>query len=119
MTCAEIREMLAAYSLDALDEQERDAVTGHLERCPPCGLELPDYEKVATGLGLAVEQHDPPSDWKGVSSRRRRGTRRPLGRGGLGAGFDYPASSRPDWSRRLRWWSDSRPRSGRRGCRWS
>ncbi|MBA2451200.1 MAG: zf-HC2 domain-containing protein, partial [Chloroflexi bacterium] len=80
MTCAEIREMLAAYSLDALDEQERDAVTGHLERCPPCGFELPDYEKVAAGLGLAVEQHDPPLDLEGrilAAARRQEATARP------------------------------------------
>lgn len=65
MTCAEIRELLAAYSLDALDDWERVEVAGHLERCPPCGFDLPDYERVATALGLAVEQHDPPSDLGG------------------------------------------------------
>lgn len=65
MTCAEIQELLAAYSLDALDEREREVVAGHLERCPPCGTDLPEYEMIAGGLGLAVEQQEPPADLRG------------------------------------------------------
>ena len=76
MTCPEVRDLLAAFSLDSLEADERAAVEDHLARCPECASELRAYEGVATRLALAFPQHQPPTDLKGrllAAARQRPG----------------------------------------------
>jgi anti-sigma-K factor RskA len=64
VTCADVRELLPALSLDALDVDDRDVVEDHLARCPACASELGAYQETAARLALAFPQHDPPSGLK-------------------------------------------------------
>ena len=43
----EVRELLGAYALDAVDEDEREAVERHLDDCQPCRAEVKDHREVA------------------------------------------------------------------------
>ncbi len=64
MSRDEVREHLAAYSLDALEARERDAVDDHLTRCPDCVRELCELQAVASRLGLALPEADLPTGAK-------------------------------------------------------
>ena len=44
---AEVRELLGAYALDAVDADEREAVDRHLDECQPCRAEVKDHREVA------------------------------------------------------------------------
>lgn len=50
MTHEEIRELLAAYALDAVDAPERAAVEEHLATCPRCRAEVHDHRETAALL---------------------------------------------------------------------
>ena len=50
MTHAEIAELLGAYSLDALDDDERALVEEHLASCPRCRAEVEEHHEVASRL---------------------------------------------------------------------
>lgn len=56
----EILELIPAYALDALDEQEAARVKAHLPNCSQCRRALEDYRRVGEGLARAVAQVDPP-----------------------------------------------------------
>ena len=86
MTCDEVRELLAALSLDALDVDERDAVEDHLASCPGCASELRGYQETAAALALALPQVEPPTRLKGRV---------------LAAAASDRAARRPTWWRRL------------------
>src|SRR5689334_19944521 len=60
LTCAEVEEALPALALGALDEDERIAVTGHINACPGCRAQLAQYAAVSRGLLQAVPQRVPP-----------------------------------------------------------
>ena len=47
---AELRELLGAYALDAVDDDERQAVERHLETCPSCRTEVGEHREVAALL---------------------------------------------------------------------
>jgi anti-sigma factor RsiW len=47
MTHDEIAELLGAYALDAVDDDERAAVEAHLEVCPRCRAEVEEHTEVA------------------------------------------------------------------------
>jgi len=49
----EVEELLGAYSLDAVDADEREQVERHLAECPRCRAELADHLEVAAQLGQA------------------------------------------------------------------
>jgi hypothetical protein len=53
-------ELLDAYALDALDDEETFLVESHLETCPRCQETLAGMQSAAALLGQAVEQHQPP-----------------------------------------------------------
>ena len=83
MTCHEVRELLAALSLDALDADERDAVEDHLATCQACASELRAHEETIAALALALPQIDPPARLKGrilAAATTDRATRRPAWR---------------------------------------
>src|SRR5690242_13775948 len=60
LTCTEVEESLPALALGALDEDERTAVTAHINACPGCRAQLAQYTAVSRGLLQAVPQRVPP-----------------------------------------------------------
>ncbi len=57
-THAEISELLGAYALDAVDDDERELVRAHLAGCARCRAEVQEHREVATFL--AHEGGDAP-----------------------------------------------------------
>jgi anti-sigma-K factor RskA len=53
-------ELLDAYALDALDDEETALVESHLETCPRCQETLAGLQRAAALLGQSVEQRQPP-----------------------------------------------------------
>jgi hypothetical protein len=53
-------ELLGAYALDALEEDEALLVEAHLKICPECQESVGQLQHVAELLGLSVEHHEPP-----------------------------------------------------------
>ncbi len=53
-------EMLEAYALDALDDDEAAQVGSHLEFCAQCGQTYVVVLQAVAGLGQAVTQSPPP-----------------------------------------------------------
>jgi anti-sigma factor RsiW len=47
---AELRELLGAFALDAVDQDEREAVERHLAECRPCRTEVAEHRDVAAFL---------------------------------------------------------------------
>jgi anti-sigma-K factor RskA len=58
MNCEEIEELAGAYALGALPEDERAAVSAHLESCEK-HPEMRELEAVAASLALAVPEREP------------------------------------------------------------
>jgi hypothetical protein len=50
MTHAEIAELLGAWALDAVDDDERQAVAAHLDECPRCRAEVAQHLEVVALL---------------------------------------------------------------------
>jgi anti-sigma-K factor RskA len=57
-------ELLPAYALDCLDEEELVRVSEHLAVCAECRAELRSYQAVTDQLALAVPQAAPPTRLK-------------------------------------------------------
>ncbi len=53
-------EMLEAYALDALDDDEAERVESHLEYCDQCGQSVVILQQAAARLGQEVTQSPPP-----------------------------------------------------------
>lgn len=60
MTHEEIRESLAAYALDAVDEDARRTVETHLQACPECAAEVEALRGAAAALAAGVPVVAPP-----------------------------------------------------------
>jgi anti-sigma-K factor RskA len=60
LTREEVLEMLPAYALGALDQDERATVDAGLRRFPDLRSELARYQAVSAGLGATTPQHTPP-----------------------------------------------------------
>ena len=58
-------ELLPAYTLDCLDEEDMLLVTEHLAVCPICRAELVSYQGVADRLAMAVPCSEPPGNLRG------------------------------------------------------
>ena len=56
----DVHELTAAYALDALEGQERDAYEAHLGRCAECREELARLGETAAALAWGVESPAPP-----------------------------------------------------------
>src|SRR5579871_2859650 len=54
-------ELLTAYALDALSEEERVAVEAYLATSPEAQAELRTYEAMLTGLALLTPHHEAPA----------------------------------------------------------
>lgn len=59
-----VLELLPAYILNSLDEDERLLITQHLSVCPVCAAELADYQALADQLALAAPDAAPSPDLK-------------------------------------------------------
>lgn len=59
LTCAEVRDLAAAYALDALEEDEREQVRLHVRDCPDPHLEIAEMAAVVPQLALAAEPVEP------------------------------------------------------------
>lgn len=61
-TDAHVFELLPAYALGSLDEDEATQVADHLSACPVCRAELRSYEEVVGRLALATPDTAPPAE---------------------------------------------------------
>lgn len=86
MSHDEIMELLGAYALDAVDDDERRAVEDHLTECPRCAAEVADHREVAAMLAYSgapapegvwskiadtLEEPPPELDLPGLTGARR------------------------------------------------
>src|SRR5262245_66320697 len=65
LTCAAVRQRLAAFHDDELDVQERIAVQTHVNTCDGCQTELSGVRDVGRALRLAAAPA-PADDWTGL-----------------------------------------------------
>lgn len=49
----ELSELLGVYALDAVDDEEREAVEAHLAECPRCAAEVADHREVAAAMAFS------------------------------------------------------------------
>lgn len=57
-------DLIPAYTLGCLDEEEAQVVVGHLASCTQCQEELSSYQELAGQMAYAVLQVDPPVSLK-------------------------------------------------------
>ena len=61
----DVHELTAAYALDALEPEERDAYEAHLGSCAECREELAALGETAAALAWGVESPEPPAALRG------------------------------------------------------
>jgi anti-sigma factor RsiW len=66
LTCAAVRQRLAAFHDDELGVQERIAVRTHVNGCRECQAEFDGYERVSAALRV-VAAPGPADDWSGLT----------------------------------------------------
>lgn len=66
LTCAAVRQRLAAFHDDELGVQDRIAVQAHVNACVGCQAELGGYQAVSAALRLAAAP-GPADDWTGLT----------------------------------------------------
>jgi anti-sigma-K factor RskA len=59
---SECREMLAQHALTALDAQQVQTMTSHLETCTDCRAELEKWQETASLLALVAQPTEPPPE---------------------------------------------------------
>jgi anti-sigma-K factor RskA len=64
-TNQDLHEQVAAYALDALDDDGRRAYEAHLAGCERCRAELAGLTGTVGALGLAADAADPPEGLRG------------------------------------------------------
>lgn len=69
-----VHELIPAYALDSLDEQEHLLVAEHLVSCESCRAELAAYQDIVDDLPLGMAVSEPPTDLKDkiLASARKR-----------------------------------------------
>jgi anti-sigma factor RsiW len=65
MTCGDVRDHAPAFVLGALDLDEEQAVSAHLESCPDAHAEFAEYAAAVTVLTESVPLVEPPPALKG------------------------------------------------------
>jgi len=65
MTHEQLRDLLPALSLGALDADERREVAAHVSTCAECAAELAALERVVDGIGLEAAPVTPPAALRG------------------------------------------------------
>jgi anti-sigma-K factor RskA len=68
MTHDEVSELLGAFALDAVDQDEYEQIEAHLAECPRCRAEVDAHREVAAALGNSVEPL-PEGLWSSIASR--------------------------------------------------
>jgi anti-sigma-K factor RskA len=68
MTHEEVSELLGAFALDAVDQDEYEQIEAHLSECPRCRAEVDAHREVAAALGNSVEPL-PEGLWSNIASR--------------------------------------------------
>lgn len=59
LTHDDVKQLLAAYALEILSEDESHAVTRHIESCAECRTELAAYRRITDDLALAAPDAAP------------------------------------------------------------
>lgn len=74
MTHEELRDLVPAYAVDALEPDEARALEAHLQECEACREELTRLQEVAAELATGVAAVEPPSWLRGqvLSAARPR-----------------------------------------------
>jgi anti-sigma-K factor RskA len=90
-----VLDLLPAYALDALDEEDLVAVSSHLARCSLCQAELRSFRSVVDELPLVVPVRTPSPDVKQrllgrVNSSHASDPVEPVSRRGLSFSFLRP-----------------------------
>ena len=60
MADTDLHELVAAYALDSLDDEDREAFERHLSSCERCAEELASFRETAASLAYANEGRPPP-----------------------------------------------------------
>lgn len=60
MTERDVHGLAAAYAVDAVDEQEREAFAAHLPACEPCQQQVAELTDAAAALSHGLEVQPPP-----------------------------------------------------------
>ena len=63
----EVEDLLGAYALDALEDDERDGVELHLRDCPRCRAEVADFRETAALLAYGGAEA-PPGVWEKIQA---------------------------------------------------
>lgn len=63
----DIQELLGAFALDAVDEEERDVIEAHLAGCPRCRAEVEGHRETAALLAHSGERA-PEAVWDRIAS---------------------------------------------------
>lgn len=56
----DVHELVGAYALDALDDEERRFFERHLDDCGDCRVEVDEFQATGALLGTAVDEEPPP-----------------------------------------------------------
>ena len=68
---SEIEDLLGAYALDAVDDDERAVIDAHLDECARCRAEVAEHRE--TAALLAFSGSDAPAGlWEGISTQLER-----------------------------------------------
>ena len=62
--CKELEELIPAFMLDAVNEDDRARIEAHLPRCATCAQLVASYRPVAAWLPYALPQVEPPAALK-------------------------------------------------------
>jgi anti-sigma-K factor RskA len=97
----EWRALAAAYAIDALDADERDAFEDHRATCAECRALVQSYAPVVAGLGLAVDPDQPPASLRARTLARAAAQSQParaIGQPAKATPMPTPAARRsPSW----------------------
>ena len=104
MSHDEVAELLGAFALDAVDDDEAEAIRLHVAQCPRCASEVAEHREV-TGLIANAGVDAPPELWDRIAARIEDsgpGARRPAPLH-LGSRPPAPAPASVVARRRLAW----------------
>jgi Anti-sigma-K factor rskA/Putative zinc-finger len=99
MSHDDIRSLLPAYALDAIDHDERLVIADHLESCDECSFDVIELLDTASVVALSSNEPPPASLWSKISasmSQTDTQTVRPSDHKTVSAAQSWPAVVRPE-----------------------
>jgi anti-sigma-K factor RskA len=87
-------ETLSAYALDALDAPDRQSAREHLAGCDECRRELATFDRVTTGLLLAVPPEAPPASLRARTIARAMASTPAAVQPGPAPSVQFPTAAR-------------------------